>query len=245
MNTSILAIVQRQLRKFFHTKISWVNLISVPSILILAMILGIDKIVKIPFNIAYSAFLVSGFLCIYVANNSAYVGFYLKRDNEGFFKLLKTTPLSRLSIVMGILIGELLILLMGIVIFLILTGVYYKIFSLFKLVIILFYLILLALGFFSFSLIFFKFFDSYNTFSLRLYFFLLFGAYATSGVFYPLTNIPQLLKFIIYINPLSYAVDAIRYFLFGVNQLNLVYGGIFLVLFSGVMIAGSVILLDK
>lgn len=44
-----------------------------------------------------------------------------------------------------------------------------------------------------------------------------------SGIFYPISNMPDWMKAVAYVNPLTYAVDGMRYWLTGVSNFNPLY----------------------
>jgi len=69
--------------------------------------------------------------------------------------------------------------------------------------------------------------------------------YFLSGAIYPTTNVPEWLKPLIVVNPLSYGVDALRHITVGVGAFPFVFDLIFLILFSGVMVAVALPLFNK
>ena len=44
-----------------------------------------------------------------------------------------------------------------------------------------------------------------------------------SGAFYPLDTMPEWMKYLAYIDPLTYAVDASRYFLIGISKFSVIF----------------------
>lgn len=58
-----------------------------------------------------------------------------------------------------------------------------------------------------------------------------------SGAFFPISNLPAWLKTLVYLNPLTYGVEALRYFLLGNSTIPIWQSIIVLVIFSMAMIA--------
>jgi len=66
-----------------------------------------------------------------------------------------------------------------------------------------------------------------------------------SGAFYPVDNFPEWIKPIIYINPLTYGVDASRYFLSGITKISIETDIIALVLIAVITLAVAAIIFEK
>jgi len=58
-----------------------------------------------------------------------------------------------------------------------------------------------------------------------------------SGAFYPIEMIPKWLKFFGKINPLTYGIDAMRYFSLGINEFNIYLDLTILIAFSITLVA--------
>jgi ABC-2 type transport system permease protein len=58
-----------------------------------------------------------------------------------------------------------------------------------------------------------------------------------SGAFFPISNLPSWLKAFVYANPLTYGVEAIRFFLLGASVISISLSLIVLLLFAFAMIA--------
>lgn len=58
-----------------------------------------------------------------------------------------------------------------------------------------------------------------------------------SGAFFPITNLPGWLKILVYANPLTYGVEALRYFLLGKSTISIWLSIAVLVIFSIAMIS--------
>ena len=66
-----------------------------------------------------------------------------------------------------------------------------------------------------------------------------------SGAFFPYDNLPEWMKAIVYINPLTYGVDASRYFLTGVSKMDLATDIIALLITSAAFISLAAYIFEK
>jgi ABC-2 type transport system permease protein len=66
-----------------------------------------------------------------------------------------------------------------------------------------------------------------------------------SGAFYPVDNFPEWIKPVIYINPLTYGVDASRYFLSGITKISIETDIIALVLTAVITLAIAALIFEK
>jgi len=57
-----------------------------------------------------------------------------------------------------------------------------------------------------------------------------------SGIFFPVNRLPEWAQTIAILNPLTYAVDGIRYWLTGVSMFNPVFDAVFLTTLSAILI---------
>ena len=75
--------------------------------------------------------------------------------------------------------------------------------------------------------------------------FLIMPIFFLSGALFPLTNAPSVLKAIVYINPLSYGVEGIRYGLLGTSSINPILSFIVLSIFSIIVVVIGGYLFNK
>ena len=66
-----------------------------------------------------------------------------------------------------------------------------------------------------------------------------------SGAFYPITTMPEWMKVMAYFNPLTYAVDGMRYFLTGTSVMHPMIDVLLLALLSIVLLAVAMLSFRK
>ena len=88
------------------------------------------------------------------------------------------------------------------------------------------------------------FIDSFEGFNLIMSFIVL-PMFLLSGALFPVTGLPTYLKAIVYLDPLTYGVDALRQVILGYGALPLYFSTIIIVVFALLTIALSAILFSK
>ncbi len=66
-----------------------------------------------------------------------------------------------------------------------------------------------------------------------------------SGAFYPIDKLPSLARVIFYINPLTFAVDATRYYLTGINSIPLIADVMILLILCAAFLAISIRIFER
>ena len=166
-------------------------------------------------------------------------------DREfGFLKEILAAPVPRLSVVIGkTLGGAAQATLQGIItlLFAPLVGLWLSPLVIIQLILMMFVVAfaLTALGVVIASNM--TSFEGFGTISN----FVVMPMYFLSGAIYPTTNVPDWLKPLIVVNPLSYGVDALRHITVGVGTFPFLFDLAFVVLFSVVMLAIALPLFNK
>ncbi len=248
MNASIIApiiaMIQRQMRKYLSSSLFLLDLLPTPTIFLLVSLLGIDKLIQLPFRINYSLFIVPGLLAVFIISKAGQTGTTFACDKSNFTKLLKTAPIKRSSIIIGFTLGDQLSQLISICFFMILFTLYSGAIPFTSTLLFFMYIILISLGFFSFAIFLSLLFKPKN--SLFFVYSLLAGLLIiTSGAFFPISGLSPFMKFFVYLNPLTYGIDALRYVLLGAHELSLLLGLLVLVAFFFISLSLGVFLLNK
>ena len=97
-------------------------------------------------------------------------------------------------------------------------------------------MILISIGFIGLGIAFASKMEDTQGFSLIMQF-VLFPIFLLSGAFFPVKNFPNFLRFIAYLNPLTYGVDGLRGSLINVSQFPLILNFAVLLTFGLLMIA--------
>jgi ABC-2 type transport system permease protein len=170
----------------------------------------------------YQQFIFPGILGISVIFTSIFFGVSIIWDRQfGFLKEILVAPLSRISIFFGKALGGTttsiiqgsMILVIGI-----LLNIHYTVFSFIFALILMF---IASLTIVSLGLIIGTKMESFEGFNLIMTFINM-PMFFLSGALFPVTNLPDFLRIISWINPMTYAVDAFRAVLVGVSVLPLI-----------------------
>jgi len=169
--------------------------------------------------------------------SSTFAGLSVLWDREfGFLKEIMVAPVNRVSIVLGRMAGGMTTALIQAVLILgisFLMG--FKITSILSFLLAIIFMILIAATFIGLGLIFASKMKDIQGFSIIMNF-VIFPLFFLSGALYPLDNFPFWLKYLSYIDPLTYGVDGLRWALIGISSFSVVLNFIALAFFSSLMI---------
>lgn len=169
----------------------------------------------------YQAFIFPGILCMTILFGTIFFGAYIVMDKKiDFLKEVLVAPISRTTIFFGKVVGGTTDALVESAILLALGpffGMHYTIVGLFGIVGL---ILLLSISMTSVGLTIGSFMESPEGFGL-LVGFLIFPLFFLSGALFPVNNLPSWLHIFVSLNPVSYAVDAMRGVLLGVHALPL------------------------
>ncbi len=206
---SIYTIWSRELLKFKADPAHVVISIVAPLVLIFLVGSGLNRIVNIPGSPGnYIGFFGPGLLAVLAISLSMQVGVSLMQDRESTLKNIMVSPISRVSLLIGKILGEATEQILTIVIALLILMVLLEVTPL-GIIEVIPVIGLIVMGFASFGVLtalFFKTIKAYNSFLT----FFLGPLIFLSGAFFPLDTYPRGLQIIGRLNPLSYGVDAIR-----------------------------------
>jgi ABC-2 type transport system permease protein len=176
----------------------------------------------IPEDINYSIFLIPGIIGMTMLFTSTIAGFSFLWDKEfGFLKEIMVTPVSRLSIVIGRVVGGATIsMFQGLVILGLSYFFGFRIPSINAFIITILLMLIISFTFIGLGLIFASRMKDIHGFSLIVNF-VVFPIFFLSGAIYPLDEMPSFIKFLTYLDPLTYGVDGLRNVLLGTSQFPL------------------------
>ncbi len=205
------------MRRYFRSRSRVFGAIGQPLLFLLALGYGLGSVYKQAGHGDYLEFLVPGIIVQTLLFSGVFWGIQILFDKRfGFLKEMLVAPVSRFRILMGNASGGVTInliqalLLFGISFLLGFRPYSWAMVPLAILIMIWLSVILTSFGAGIASMVEdFQGFQAINNF-------LIFPLFFLSSALYPLTNAPGWLKFLASINPISYAVDALRYTL--INQ---------------------------
>jgi ABC-2 type transport system permease protein len=200
----------RQIKRYFRSKSRLIGAVAQPLLFLLALGYGLGSVYKRAGQGNYLEFLVPGIMAQTVLFSSMFYGAMVIFDRQfGFLKETMVAPVSRFKIMFGgALGGSTTSVMQGLLVFILSLGLgFHPHWALFGLALLV--LVLLSLAVTSFSSGLGSFVQDMQGFQ-AINQFLVFPLYFLSGALYPLTNVPTWLRIIAELNPVSYAVDAMR-----------------------------------
>ena len=228
----------RQIKRYSRSKSRMIGAVGQPLLFLLALGYGIGSLYKRAGGGNYITFLVPGIIVQVILFGAIFWGINVIWDKQfGFLKETLVAPVSRLRILAGSALGGATttvvqaMLVFFISFFLGFRPYDWLLVPVALLVVMLFTFALTCFGAGLAAIVNdFQGFQAINQF-------LIFPLYFLSSALFPLTNVPKILKFVASINPVSYAVDALRTLLinqthFGLTKDFIVMGIILVVLLS-------------
>lgn len=184
---------------------------------------------------SYQTFIFPGIVCMTAMFTSLFFGVYVVWDKKiDFLKEVLVAPLSRISIFFGKAIGGISDAMIESFILLLLSPVFDIRYSL-SMLFALFIILLFSIGIVSIGLTIGSMMESPEGFGMIVSF-VAFPMFFLSGALFPIENLPEALKFAVFIDPMSYAVDALRGLLLGSSSIPVGISVVVLLLFDMIFI---------
>lgn len=214
------AIFRREALRYRRDRAYWVGQIVFPVAAVAFIGFGLNDVISLPTGAEYVAHLASGMMVLVVGSGAVGAGFALIEDREsGFLRALLVAPVSRTGIVLGKLAARWLASLVLVALLVGLLSLATPLGSL--------HLGAALVAVTGVTAVFAALGVALAARLRRLESFRLFAALVTiplylfSGIFYPISTLPEPMRALAYANPLSYGVDLFRYALLGVHELPL------------------------
>jgi ABC-2 type transport system permease protein len=236
--TAIYVLWLRELKKFIRSKARIIGSLTTPLLFLAGLGLGFSG-TKVPGIEAtsYLQFLTPGIVGMSLLFSSTFAGLTLLLDREfGFLKEIMVAPVDRISIVLGRTAGGLTTgLIQALLILLVALVAQKELISVAALLLSIVFIILTSCTFIGIGLIFASMMRDTQGFNLVVNF-LIFPLFFLSGALYPINNLPNWLKSISLIDPLTYGVDGLRGAMIGASHFSLFLDFIVLAVFSTVTV---------
>jgi ABC-2 type transport system permease protein len=229
----------REMLRFWRSKSRIIGALATPLFFLIILGTGFSSSFQLQgggtFNKSYLA---PGLIGMTVLFSSLMGGVSIIWDREfGFLKEILIAPVSRFFIALGKAVGGVTTaMIQGILIMIIawLIGVEYESFTgVLGSIIVMF---VMGIGFIGLGIALASRIESHEGFQMVMSF-LTMPLVLLSGAFFPISNLPSWLKAFVYANPLTYGVEAIRFFLLGASVISISLSLIVLLLFAFAMIA--------
>jgi len=210
--TGIYITWLRDVKRFFRDRIRLIGAFAQPLIYLFLLGTGLQSAFQAfgSGETKYVTFMFPGIVCMTVLFTSMFSAISIIWDREfGFLKEMLVAPIPRSSIAVGKVLGGATTALMQgflLLLFMPLVGIPY---SLEKIVMMLLVMFLLSISLTSFGVAFAARMRSMEAFPIMMNFVLL-PMFFLSGAMFPLQDLPGWMTVLTKINPMSYAVDAVR-----------------------------------
>ncbi len=235
---AVRAIARREVIRFLRAKSRIVASIAMPLIWFCAFGLGLGSAFGVRYGeISYAAFLAPGIIAMTVLFASTFSGMSIIVDKEfGILKELLVAPVSRVSLVMGKLLGGMATSLIRAILITILLCVVLEIrMGIIDYCGMLVTISLIAIGFGGLAIAIATKMESMEGFGLIVELIVM-PIFFLSGAFFPVEKLPGWLSTVVILNPLTYGVDGLRILMVGTGSFSLWHDLGVLILFDVVVV---------
>ncbi len=207
----VYVLIARDFKKFIREKSRLVSTLARPLIWLFLVGGGMSRLVSPGIGISYMQFIFPGILGMTILFSSIFSSISIIWDKEfGLMKEILVAPVSRFSIVVGkALSGTIISVIQATIILLLFPflGIKLSVVSIPYAIAISF---ILAFCISSLGIILATFFESMESFSAIMNFIVM-PMFFLSGAMYPVKDLPDILKWISKLNPLTYGIDALKH----------------------------------
>jgi ABC-2 type transport system permease protein len=210
----IYVIVAREFKKFIREKSRLFSAIARPLLWLFIVGAGISRLLPSEAGMPYTKFIFPGIIGMTILFSSIFSSISIIWDKEfGFMKEILVAPVSRFSIVIGkALSGTIVSTIQALIILALFPVLGFKLGLLQVLEVI---LICASLSFCisAFGIVLATFYDSYESFSVIMNFIIM-PMFFLSGAMYPVKLLPDILRILAKLNPLTYGIDIMKHVMF-------------------------------
>lgn len=212
----------RQMKRYFRSRSRIFGAIGQPLLFLLALGYGLGAVYEKAGQGDYLQFLVPGIIVQTLLFSGVFWGIQILFDKRfGFLKEMLVAPVPRVKILLGNALGGATIsLLQAILVFVISFGLGYRVHDWLMVPIAFVLMVILSLTLTSFGAGIASMVEDFQGFQ-GINNFLIFPLFFLSSALYPLTNVPTVLQVISYVNPLTYAVDGLRWAMVGQSHFGI------------------------
>ncbi len=211
---TIYVILMREMKKFLRERSRLFSTVARPLIWLFFVGGGMSRLVPLKGGISYIQFFFPGILAMTVLFSSIFSAISIIWDKEfGYMKEMLVAPVSRTSIVLGkALSGTAVSTVQAVIILLLFPFLGFNMGPL-KFLEAVFVSAFLAFSISAIGIFIATFYDSFESFSVIMNFIVM-PMFFLSGAMYPVHSMPEVLKIISKLNPLTYGVDALKNVIF-------------------------------
>jgi ABC-2 type transport system permease protein len=208
---AIYVIIAREFKKFVREKSRLVSAVARPLVWLFLVGAGMSRLVAPVEGMSYMQFIFPGILGMTILFSAMFSSISIIWDKEfGFMKEILVAPVSRLSIVMGkALSGTIVSTIQAVIVLALFPFIGVKL-GILNIIGAIFICLLVSFSISAFGIVLATFYESYESFSVIMNFIIM-PMFFLSGAMYPVKLLPEVLKLVAKINPLTYGVDALKH----------------------------------
>lgn len=220
--TGLYALWLREFKVFLREKSRIVSSLVQPLLWLVIFGTGLGSSIEGISGTSYTSFIYPGILAMTVLFGSLFFGLYIIFDRRvDFLKEVLVAPLSRTTIFFGKVMGGATDGIIEIIMLMVLGALFFSIhFSALSALATVAIILLLMVSILSIGLIIGSMMTSPEGFGL-VSSFVIFPLFFLSGALFPVSNLPPWLYIFVIINPVTYAVDALRTVILGIGTFGL------------------------
>ncbi len=218
----VYTIWLRSLKRYLRSKSRVIGSLGMPMFFLLVLGFGLNSVVVLPgMEQGYIGFIIPGIVSMSVLFTSVFSGIQIIWDKQfGFLKETLVAPVSRLEIMLGQTLGGASTAVIQGVIILALSGVMgLKDVTIPGLFIAFVFMALIGISFTAFGIAIASRMEDMHGFQLIMNF-VIFPIFGLSGALFPIDSLPENIRSLTLLDPLTYGVEGIRYGLLGTSQID-------------------------
>jgi ABC-2 type transport system permease protein len=220
MSSAVYTLWLRSIKRYSRSKSRIIGSLAQPLFFFLALGFGLGSAFSSNGGFDYLTFIAPGVITMSVLFTSIFSGIQVLWDKQfGFLKETLVAPVSRFSIMLGQTLGGATTALIQGIIMIIIVGVFSGLIFSIGIFIALGFMILISIAFTSMGIAIASKMEDMQGFQLIMNFVVM-PIFFLSGALFPVTSLPSWLKTIVYVNPLTYGVEGVRYGLLGASTIN-------------------------
>jgi ABC-2 type transport system permease protein len=211
---AVYVIVMREFKKFIREKSRLVSTLARPLLWLFLIGGGMSRLVPGGQNVTYIQFIFPGILGMTILFSSIFSSISIIWDKEfGFMKEILVAPVSRFSVVVGKATSGMVLSTFQAVIVLCLFPIIGLRLDPRQIIGVILVSAVLSFALAAFGILLASFYESYESFSVIMNFIVM-PMFFLSGAMYPVKLLPEVLKIVSKLNPLTYGVDALKNIVF-------------------------------
>jgi len=211
---AIYVIVAREFKKFIREKSRLISTLARPLLWLFLIGGGMSRLVPAGENVSYIQFIFPGILGMTILFSSIFSSISIIWDKEfGFMKEILVAPVSRFSVVLGkATSGMVLSTFQAVIVLCLFPFIGLRLDPL-QIIGVILVSAVLSFALAAFGILLASFYESYESFSVIMNFIVM-PMFFLSGAMYPVKLLPEVLKIVSKLNPLTYGVDALKNIVF-------------------------------